>query len=46
MTMKNQQIRGTFILKLFFYKLRREKHLCKLLPLLKFTFYFIIHEQF
>ena len=33
MTIKNPQIRGSFILKPLFYKSRRDKNLSKLLPL-------------
>ena len=41
--MNNQQIKDSFILGLPFYKLKKDNHLSKLLSLLQFTLYFVIH---
>ena len=40
---KNQPIRGTFILKPPFYKSREDKHFSKLFPLLQFSLHVVIH---
>ena len=39
---KNQPIRGTFILKPPFYKSRKDKRFSKLLPLLQFSLHVVI----
>ena len=41
----DQKPGGSFILGLSFYKLRRDKHLSKLLPLLQFTLYIVISQS-